>query len=97
MTPTPPAERAGEPRPVQTTVDLTGLHRKALEALQRELLPGQVVRVVILGEPANTPASAPVPAPSPAQELHHLAELRDLGVITPEEFEIMKARIVHEH
>ncbi len=32
---------------------------------------------------------------SPAQELHHLAELRDLGVITPEEFEIMKARIVH--
>jgi hypothetical protein len=26
---------------------------------------------------------------------HHLAELRDLGVITSEEFEIMKARIVH--
>jgi hypothetical protein len=25
----------------------------------------------------------------------HLAELRDLGVITSEEFEVMKARIVH--
>jgi hypothetical protein len=40
-------------------------------------------------------AGARVSAPSSAQELHHLVELRDLGVITPEEFEIMKARIVH--
>lgn len=198
MKSTPSAGRSGEPRPVQTTVDLTGLHPKALEALARELLPGEVVRVVILGaseqaiigtarrafvfkkgaaggalfttemiswdyahltgvqthtggqagavvlaassqvgrsrrlrgkhegDPlkapnaipiappfdaataaaeslrtliaaANAPAPtvAPVAAPSPAQELHHLAELRDLGVISPEEFEIMKARIVH--
>ena len=39
--------------------------------------------------------SVALECPSPAQELHHLAELRDLGVITPEEFDIMKARIVH--
>lgn len=194
----PSGDRSGTPRPVQTTVDLTGLHRKALEALARDLLPGEIVRVVILGErdqaiigtprrafvfkkgaaggalftsemiswdyahltgvqtnlggqagavvlqasshvgrsrrlrgqherdpfkapnaipvappfdaataaaeslrtliaAANAPAPsiAPVAAPSPAQELHHLAELRDLGVITAEDFEIMKARIVH--
>ncbi len=198
MSSTPSAGRPGTPRPVQTTVDLTGLHRKALEALARDLLPGEVVRVVILGERdqaiigtarrafvfkkgaaggalftteviswdyahltgvradfggqagavvleasnhvsrprrlrgqhegdpfkapnaipvappfdaatsaaeslralitaanAPTPMSAPAAGPSPAQELHHLAELRDLGVITSEEFEIMKARIVH--
>jgi hypothetical protein len=35
---------------VQTTVDLTGLHHRALEALARDLFPGEVVRVVILGE-----------------------------------------------
>jgi hypothetical protein len=198
----PTSGRGGAPRPVPTSVDLTGLHRKALEALSRELFPGEIVRVVILGErdqaliatarrafvfkrgsaggalfttelicwdyshltgvrthlgaqagavvleaishvgrsrrlrgqherdpfkapnaipiaapfdaataaveslraliaAANTPATeaapaTPVPpaAPSPAQELHHLAELRDLGVITSDEFEIMKARIV---
>jgi hypothetical protein len=198
MSSNPSAGRPGTPRPVQTTVDLTGLHRKALEALAREMLPGEVVRVVILGErdqaiigtarrafvfkkgaaggalftaemiswdyahltgvqtnlggkagavvleasshvgrsrrlrgqherdpfkapnaipvappfdaaasgaqslrtliaAANSTAStsAPLSAPSPSQELQHLAELRDLGVITPEEFEIMKARIVH--
>lgn len=198
MTSNPSGDRSGTPRPVQTTVDLTGLHRKALEALARDLLPGEIVRVVILGErdqaiigtarrafvfkkgaaggalftsemiswdyahltgvqtnlggqagavvlrassqvgrsrrlrgqherdpfrapnaipvappfdaataaaeslrtliaAANAPAPsiAPVAAPSPAQELHHLAELRDLGVITAEDFEIMKARIVH--
>jgi len=198
MTPTPPDRSSGNQRPVQSAVDLTGLHRKALEALARDLFPGEIVRVVILGErdqaiigthrralvfkrgaaggalfttemiswdyahlsgvqtlttgpsgavmlevsrqvarprrlrgsydqdpfkapnaipitppfepaiaaaeslraliaraTAPVPAAAPAPAPSPAQELHHLAELRDLGVITDEEFEIMKARIVH--
>ncbi len=198
MTPKPADGPGPTQRPVQTSVDLTGLHRKALESLARELLPRETVRVVILGErdqamigtdrrafvfkkgsaggalftteliswdyahltgvemliadqagavvlrassqigrtkrlrgqfekdpfkapnaipvvppfeaaaaaaeslralitAANTPAppAAQVTAPSPAQELHHLAELRDLGVITPEEFDIMKARIVH--
>lgn len=198
MTSNPSAGRPGEPRPVPTSVDLTGLHAKALHSLARELLPRETVRVVILGErdqaligtgrralvfkkgaaggalftteliswdyahltgvqtllaesagaivlqassavgrtkrlrgqhekdpfkapnaipiappfdaasaaadslraliaAANTPAAqaAPATAPSPAQELHHLAELRDLGVITTEEFDIMKARIVH--
>ncbi len=198
MSPNPSTGRPGTPRPVQTTVDLTGLHRKALEALARDLFPGEVVRVVILGERdqaiigttrrafvfkkgaaggalltteliswdyahltgvlthlggqagavvlqassqvgrsrrlrgqherdpfkapnaipvappfdaatsaaeslralitaanAPTPTGAPAAGPSPAQELQHLAELRDLGVITPEEFQIMKARIVH--
>ena len=45
--------------------------------------------------PGRSGAPRPVPTASPAQELHHLAGLRDLGVITSEEFEIMKARIVH--
>ncbi len=199
MTSTPSDGQAGSRRPVQTAVDLAGLHRKALESLARDLFPGEVVRVVILGErdqaiigtarrafvfkkgaaggalfttemiswdyshltgvqthtggragavvletgglagrgrrlrgthdkdpfkapnaipisppfaaataaagtlraliaTANStalPTAGPGHAPSPAQELHHLAELRDLGVITPEEFAIMKARIVH--
>ena len=194
-----PDGSADAQRAVRSAVDLTGLHRKALEALARDLLPREIVRVVILGErdqaiigthrralvfkkgsaggalfttemigwdyalltgvrthttgqagavilqasplpgqprrlrgsydkdpfkapnaipitppfepalaaaeslraliakaKAAEPAAAPAPpAPSPAQELHHLAELRDLGVITAEEFEIMKARIVH--
>ncbi len=46
----PPPGSAGRRRPVQTTVDLSGLHPKALEALARDLFPGEVVRVVILGE-----------------------------------------------
>lgn len=50
MTATPPAGSSGNQHPVRSTVDLTGLHRKALEALARELLPGETVRVVILGE-----------------------------------------------
>jgi hypothetical protein len=200
MASNPSSGRGGAPRPIPTSVDLTGLHRKALEALARELFPGEIVRVVILGErdqaliatarrafvfkrgsaggalftteliswdyshltgvrthlgaqagavvleasshvgrsrrlrgqherdpfkapnaipiaapfdvataaveslraliaAANTPGTEGTPAapaaPSPAQELHHLAELRDLGVITSDEFEIMKARIVH--
>jgi hypothetical protein len=198
MTSDPPPGRSGTPRPVPTAVDLTGLHPKAIESLSRDLLPGEVIRVVLHGErdqaiigtgrrafvfkrgaaggalltteliswdyahltgvtvhvggragavlldvsdqvprprrlrgqhtadplkapnaiavappfevaeaaaeslraliaAAHAPGSdgPPTPALSPAQELHHLAELRDLGVITPEEFEIMKARIVH--
>jgi hypothetical protein len=50
MTPTPPEDRARDPRAIPTTVDLTGLHAKALEALAHDLLPGEVVTVVILGE-----------------------------------------------
>lgn len=185
---------------MQSAVDLTGLHRKAVEALARDLFPREIIRVVILGErdqaiigtlrralvfkkgsaggalftteliswdyahltgvrtqtsdragavileashpsgrhrrlrgsydkdpfkapnaipitppfepalvaaeslraliasghePVPVAAPAPAPAPSPAQELHHLAELREMGIITVEEFEIMKARIVH--
>jgi hypothetical protein len=200
MTPPPPTGRAREPRAIRATVDLSGLHPKALQALARDLFPGEVVTVVLLGErdqaiigtrrrafvfkkggaggalftseliswdyahltgvtvrtgeqagavmlevsnevprprrlrgqfetdPFKAPNAIPVtppyaaaasaaaslramiaaanapeqqvgpasaPAPSPAQELHHLAQLRDLGVITGEEFEIMKARIVH--
>jgi hypothetical protein len=38
MSPNPFAGQPSTPRPVQTTVDLTGLHRKALEALSRDLL-----------------------------------------------------------
>lgn len=198
MTSHPSAGRSREPRPVLSSVDLTGLHAKALDSLAGELLPRETVRVVILGErdqamigtgrralvfkkgaaggalftseliswdyahltgvqtliaenagaivlqassqvgrtkrlrgqhekdpfrapnaipiappfevasaaaeslraliaAANTPAApvAPAIAPSPAQELAHLAELRDLGEITAEEFDIMKARIVH--
>lgn len=198
MTSNPSAGRSGERRPVPTSVDLTGLHPKALDSLAGELLPRETVRVVILGErdqamigtgrralvfkkgaaggalftseliswdyahltgvqtliaeragaivlqassqvgrtkrlrgqhekdpfkapnaipitppfevasaaaeslraliaAANTPAVpvAPATAPSPAQELAHLAELRDLGEITAAEFDIMKARIVH--
>jgi hypothetical protein len=198
MTPKSADDPGTGQRPVPTSVDLSGLHRKALESLARELLPRETVRVVILGErdqamigtarrafvfkkgsaggalftteliswdyahltgvelliaeragavrlqasnqlarpkrlrgqyekdpfkapnaipvvppfeaaatgaeslrtliaAANSPAPpvAPVTPPSPAQELHHLVELRDLGVITPEEFEVMKARIVH--
>ncbi len=198
MTPNPADDPGASQRPVPTSVDLSGLHRKALESLARALLPRERVRVVILGEQdqaiigterrafvfkkgsaggalftteliswdyahltgvemliaeqagavvlqassqvgrtqrlrgqyekdpfkapnalpvvppfettaaaaeslraliaaANTPAPpvAPVTSPSPAQELAHLVELRDLGVITPEEFEIMKARVVH--
>lgn len=200
MTPTPPGGHAREPRAIRATVDLAGLHPKALQALARDLFPGEVVTVLIRGErdqaligtkrrafvfkkgaaggalftseliswdyahltgvtvstgeeagavmlevsnevprprrlrgqfetdpfkapnaipvtppyeaatsaaetlrsliaAANAPEQPGVPAsappPSPAQELHHLAELRDLGVITDEEFQIMKARIVH--
>lgn len=198
MTPDHSAGRSSADRPVPTAVNLAGLHPKALEALARDLLPGEVVQVVILGErdqaiigtrkrafvfkkgvaggalftteliswdythlmgvkvhsggqaaaimlvastqiprprrlrgqhetdplkapnaipvaapmravdaaveslralivAANAPApeASPIAAPSAAQELHHLVELRDLGVITAEEFEIMKARIVH--
>jgi hypothetical protein len=53
------------------------------------------LRTLIAVAHAPERSDPPKPAPSPAQELHHLAELRDLGVITSEEFEIMKARIVH--
>jgi hypothetical protein len=53
------------------------------------------LRTLIAAANAPAPSIAPVAAPSPAQELHHVAELRDLDVITAEDFEIMKARIVH--
>jgi hypothetical protein len=53
------------------------------------------LRALIAAAHAPGAVGPVTPAPSPAHELHHLAELRDLGVITSEEFEIMKARIVH--
>lgn len=33
--------------------------------------------------------------PSPAEELAHLAELRDRGVIDAEDFAVLKARVLH--
>lgn len=47
--------------------------------------------------PATMPPPVPVPAPSPsliADELRKLAELRDAGVLTDEEFEYAKARLL---
>ena len=38
--------------------------------------------------------NAPHPAPSPADELGKLAELRDRGVLTSEEFERAKAKVL---
>ncbi len=38
--------------------------------------------------------SAPHPAPSPAEELGKLAELRDRGVLSSEEFERAKAKVL---
>jgi hypothetical protein len=39
--------------PVPTDVDLSGLHKKAIEALVRDMHPEEVVRVVILGASAQ--------------------------------------------
>jgi hypothetical protein len=47
--------------------------------------------------PVKAPAPAPAPAPSAgddAARLVKLAELRDQGVISPEEFEAKKAEIL---
>lgn len=41
------------------------------------------------------PAAAPAPAPAdPIEQLKQLAELRDSGVLTQEEFEAQKAKIL---
>jgi hypothetical protein len=52
-------------------------------------------------EPEPEPAPAPAPAPAaaepvadPIQRLKELAELKDQGVLTPEEFAVQKARIL---
>ena len=48
-------------------------------------------------EPASEYAAPPqaTPAPDPIQQLKDLAELRDQGVLTEEEFAAQKARILN--
>ena len=40
------------------------------------------------------PAAAPAAAPSVPEQLEQLADLRDRGVLSPEEFEAQKAKIL---
>lgn len=44
--------------------------------------------------PAATPATALVPSPDPMEQLRKLAELRDAGIVTNEEFEAKKAQLL---
>lgn len=50
----------------------------------------------LLAARPNMPANSVAAAPSIADELKKLAELRDLGVLTPEEFEKQKAKLLNE-
>jgi putative oligomerization/nucleic acid binding protein len=52
-------------------------------------------------EPAPEPAPAPAPAPAaaapvedPIERLKELAQLKEQGILTPEEFAVQKARIL---
>ena len=55
------------------------------------------------GVPAPEAAATPTPTPTPtpgkslAEELRELAELRDAGILTNEEFAAQKARILDSH
>jgi uncharacterized membrane protein YdbT with pleckstrin-like domain len=44
--------------------------------------------------PAQAPAQAPVPPPSVTEELQRLADLKDRGAITEEEFQAQKSRLL---
>jgi hypothetical protein len=44
--------------------------------------------------PAAAPAASAAPAPSATEELARLADLRDRGALTQEEFDIQKAKIL---
>jgi hypothetical protein len=44
--------------------------------------------------PAPPPAPAPAPAADPIQQLKELAELRQQGVLTDDEFAVQKARLL---
>jgi hypothetical protein len=45
-------------------------------------------------EPAPVPAAAAAPAPDPIEQLKQLAELKDQGILTEEEFAAQKAKIL---
>src|SRR5512134_1979517 len=44
--------------------------------------------------PAPAPAPAAAPAPDPIEKLKQLAELRDQGILTEEEFAAAKAKVL---
>ena len=44
--------------------------------------------------PAPAPAPAAAPAPDPIEKLKQLAELRDQGILTEEEFTAAKAKVL---
>ena len=44
--------------------------------------------------PPQAPAPAPAPAADPIEQLTKLGQLRDSGVLTEEEFEAQKARLL---
>jgi Short C-terminal domain len=51
----------------------------------------------LLGAPASpSPAVQPPRAPSPADEIAKLGELRERGLITPEEFDLKKKQLLRQ-
>jgi len=56
--------------------------------------PVEAATASIAAARAAAPASAAAPAPDDAATLLRLADLRDKGAITPEEYETKKAEIL---
>jgi hypothetical protein len=69
-------------------------------AAQQQAMIDQAVaqQVAAQQETAAPPAAAPAPAPTPAgdviQQLKDLADLKNAGILTEEEFAVQKARIL---
>jgi hypothetical protein len=81
------------------TVESTGGHVITLKGVPKSdgervknLIDGAVNDARGGGSQASQPAPASAPQASVADELIKLAQLRDAGVLSPEEFEVQKAR-----
>jgi hypothetical protein len=78
----------------QTIVDPEAFRTKIMEAkMAADGVPAVPTALPAAAEPAPSPAPAAAP-PDDAQTLTRLAELREAGAITPEEYEAKKAEIL---
>jgi hypothetical protein len=94
--------------PIEFKKALMGAKTERMIMINTARVPTPPVRVEEPAAPPPAPAPAPPPAPAPAapagpaaataddvtRTLTSLAELRDSGVITPEEYEAKKAELL---
>lgn len=89
-----PIEDISDPRQVQQVINNTAhAARAAILESQNTMRYSQHAPPTVPQAPVAVPAQAPA-APDPMEQLKKLGELRDAGVLTPEEFDAKKAEIL---